>query len=303
MQTYQQKMNGFSLIEILVAAGLISIIGLSVASLMVSFHKENKSLSEKLESIELEQGLNRILADNSSCSCLFDSPAWTTSDTQVSLTHLKRGCTAANFLVVNAPVSPQSQLIVDSIKIKNINPIGGGNLIGDIEIALKGGVASMKPITIPGQSFVPDSSSAPTKISSCLGVAGASQMCTSMGGTWIDNKCKWPGATPVSTEACVAAFGADWTYNGTACVPPGGSFGGNNSVGMWVSKKSYKSVTPPVGYAPCDSDSFHCSFITGNCEVSKCFPMGSKCALNPFANFWILYSCEKDYTPPPEIGG
>lgn len=221
MKKYKHH-NGFSLVEVLVTVGVISIMGLAMATMMSSLERQNKALGQKLESIELEQSLNRILVDNASCGCLFDYPAWTTGTPEINLTHLKKGCSADNLLATDTSIYTNSQLKVETIKLKNITPFAGsGTISGDVEIVLKNGVNSMKPIRIPGLRFSPDDITTPTKIAGCVGVAGAETMCTGMGGTWKDGKCQLPMmATAISTSDCIAQYGVGWTWNGSACAPP-----------------------------------------------------------------------------------
>jgi type II secretory pathway pseudopilin PulG len=280
---YRSGEAGFSIIEIMVAAGLISVIALGVASMMVSFQKENRALSEKLESIELEQGLSRILADSATCGCLFDSPAWTTGTGEVPLTHLKQGCTTKNFLTVGAPLTSQSRLTVNSIKIKNISPLGTGNIIGDLEISLSGSAAPIKPITILGQSFVPDSTANPTKIAGCLGVAGASQICSSLGGTWTSSTCVMNRPPPPMTTAdCVASYGSGWTFNGSACVPPSTPLNQPTAVGLWNGQ--LEVPTAALNALPmCPAGAYGAStdIISGIVTPgSYCIPINSKCRGN-----------------------
>lgn len=212
----QKHHNGFSLVEVLVTVGVVSIMGLAMASMISSLERQNKALGQKLESIELEQSVNRILVDNTSCGCLFDYPAWTTGTPEISLNHLKKGCNAENLLTKDASIFPNSQLKVETIKLKNITPlVGSGTISGDVEIVLKNGISSMKPIRISGLRFSPDDITTPTKIAGCVGVAGAQTMCTGMGGSWDGSKCIMSTNIDSQTSKICTNLGGSW--DGSSC--------------------------------------------------------------------------------------
>lgn len=63
--------QGMSLVEVMIAAGIASIISLAVASMMNSQSKQTKALGEKLGVYELERNLTQILASSTDCAALF----------------------------------------------------------------------------------------------------------------------------------------------------------------------------------------------------------------------------------------
>lgn len=164
-----QNKKGFSLIEILVAVGIVSIVGFALTTLFISTQKQNKFIEQKLEKVELEQSIVKLLSDNSTCSCLLNGPAWSTGTTEINLASLKNGCSGNDLIQASQPINPNSQIRIDTIKIKDISDVGSGMISGVIEIKLKDTIQPMKPIVISGQSFITDNVATPTKITSCLG--------------------------------------------------------------------------------------------------------------------------------------
>lgn len=65
---YQEQ--GFSLLEVIMAVGILGIMTWATTGMIISLMNENKVLSEKLESIELEQSVNRLTTESIACSCI-----------------------------------------------------------------------------------------------------------------------------------------------------------------------------------------------------------------------------------------
>lgn len=80
--------KGFSILETIVALGLVSILGFAITSLMMNLSQQNKKLQQKLESVQLEQSISRLLVDAGSCNCLFANTPWSGAD--ISFSSLKK---------------------------------------------------------------------------------------------------------------------------------------------------------------------------------------------------------------------
>lgn len=65
--------RGQSLVEIIVASGIMMIILLAMISFQVSQQKETKALAEKLTSLELQRQLTQHLSSLSNCGLMFNS--------------------------------------------------------------------------------------------------------------------------------------------------------------------------------------------------------------------------------------
>lgn len=258
--------QGFSLLEVIVSVGILGIMTWATTGMIISLMNENKVLSEKLESIELEQSVNRLTTESIACSCMFDSPDWTVGISEVELTHLKKGCLSERLLVVGELLNSSSKLRTESIKIKNISSIGSGNLMGDLEIKLTGGARSIKPLLISGLSFSPDNVALPKKITNCLGVAGAQQLCVGMGGSW-NGHCTLPpteGSEPLGIAKTCVALGGTFTEPVGPCV-----FDSTNNA-------SKGKMEPGTLVAHCES--YQIGPIPGGTWPSYCFNNYSSCS-------------------------
>ena len=68
------KINGQSLIQVIVSIGILSAMALTFASLIATQQKETKALTEKLASLDLEKLLITSLADGSICTGELSNP-------------------------------------------------------------------------------------------------------------------------------------------------------------------------------------------------------------------------------------
>lgn len=64
--------NGQSLIQVLVAVGIMSLIATGMASMMSSQGRENRALSEKLAGLELGRSVTQFLSSDKLCKTIFD---------------------------------------------------------------------------------------------------------------------------------------------------------------------------------------------------------------------------------------
>lgn len=224
-----KNQKGFSLVEVLVASFLMLILGLAMVTMTVNQQRQNKALQQKLDVMEVEQTLLRLLAEPQSCQCMFQGLVWNPDgqNNLPDLTTIKNGCaTGANntLLSHNAVITgTSSSLKVNAIKVKNAKDIGGNNRTADIEISFLSApdMPPVKSILLSSQSF--SINPADSKIDQCLGVAGADKMCVSMGGSWSAGKCTLAGPSPEkpqNTTGCEASYGPGWSWNGSTCTPP-----------------------------------------------------------------------------------
>ncbi|MFN7455415.1 MAG: type II secretion system protein J [Pseudobdellovibrionaceae bacterium] len=196
------------LVEVLVAVAIMAIIAVGMAAMTVSIARQNTSLQEKLQSIELEQSIHRLMADSNNCACMFANLAWPTNGTEISLGQLKNGCQTGGTALISAgqKINPSSNMKVASVKLKNLKNIDATTVSGDLEILFDEGTleSALKPISIPSQSFTLTGSS----VRACLGVQGADRICSSLGGTWNGTTCATKPPPP--TETCTS-IGGTWT--------------------------------------------------------------------------------------------
>src|SRR5688572_11815156 len=113
--------SGFSLVQVLVSAGIMMVVMLALISFMSSLQNEVRSLKQKLASVDLEKQLQQALVNSPICTqavqtgnYLFDS---TNPDSSVELPGLRISTQpGAPFLV--QPGTDLVDLTVDKIHLK-----------------------------------------------------------------------------------------------------------------------------------------------------------------------------------------
>lgn len=192
--------RGFSLLEVLVAAGIVSFIGLAMTSTTVNLLRQNKGLQQKLESIELEQNIVRLLSDGTSCDCIFNGYSFSDADITDGI---KNGC-SGYLIKPNSMVSPEgSGLKIKSIKLDDVN-VSQKTADLLIDFNQESIVGALKPIRIKSLKFILNGSN----IDRCFGSLGTKEFCLNLGWTWESNKCTFQTAQ----QTCVS-LGGTWDTN------------------------------------------------------------------------------------------
>ncbi|MCB0371161.1 MAG: hypothetical protein KDD45_17530, partial [Bdellovibrionales bacterium] len=143
--------TGYSLIEVLIATSIVMMMALAMGTLIHNNQKQNKGLQQKLEAIELEQQVVRLLTDVAACECMFKDLDWTGSDINIPL--LKRGC-GGNLVSAGNLISPGgSGVKINTIQLENIDT---ANISADLKITFDSTstIIPLKPIIISGQHFI-----------------------------------------------------------------------------------------------------------------------------------------------------
>jgi type II secretory pathway pseudopilin PulG len=157
------KKSGFSIVEILIASGMLGILILGFISFMVMQQKEAKSLSQKLNTLDLEKLLMATLADGTVCTfelanpaastnnpIKFDSTALpTTSPIAISQIRASAISTAPNIVQAGAFVPGSKELTISDISLSNISSAGIPDLfLGELNISFDESklVHPLKPI-------------------------------------------------------------------------------------------------------------------------------------------------------------
>ena len=126
MKDYQllQGESGTSLIEIMISSAIALITSLAIATLISSQQKQVKSLEQKLESLALEQSLQRLFADINACRCIFQNISFDgiPSGGGMSLNSINNGCFLGDTLIQANSLLPHSTtgLKVTTIELSNI---------------------------------------------------------------------------------------------------------------------------------------------------------------------------------------
>jgi type II secretory pathway pseudopilin PulG len=153
--------SGMSIIEVLIAAAIMSVIGAAVTTLITSQQKETRALTEKLVQLDLQKLLISSLANGSICtselaSNTFDIKAPYKIDSTklaeqkliLNSIHASTNAGAPTLVATNKAVSAlTSHLLVSKISFDNFVSTGiPDNYLADLKIAFSGGVRSISPI-------------------------------------------------------------------------------------------------------------------------------------------------------------
>ncbi|MCM2280948.1 MAG: prepilin-type N-terminal cleavage/methylation domain-containing protein [Bdellovibrionaceae bacterium] len=207
--------DGFSLIEMVIASGILLVLALGMSSFYTTMSKENSALQQKLNTLELEQAVVRLLGDADACSCMFSGLAMGTINSNIDLsTPLKNGCSSDILIAPDKPISASSSVTVNTIQLKNLKVIAPGRRGADLEVSFSNTVRALKPITIPSLGF----EIAAGKVTQCVGTAGAQKLCQDMGGIWdtTSSKCQMPS----DIATLCAKFGGTYSSVSGSCQLP-----------------------------------------------------------------------------------
>lgn len=198
-----------SLIEALVAIGIMAIVITIISQIQLNQMKEMKALSEKVAVLDFEKVLISSLADGSTCQHVTNNPApLTFNSTTISSTTpailtpttplyagVKLGVPGPVIAQVGQRISPNlNSVVVSSIRLL-ITEGSAGQFKGYWEVALNpnGMTRPLKPLRIQtvmaGDVTVPTSA----RITSCMGSASSAPLITKRLNTvtaW-----RWPTAT------------------------------------------------------------------------------------------------------------
>jgi type II secretory pathway pseudopilin PulG len=171
-----------SLVEIMVALGILSILALAFATFVVNQQKNMAALEQKEDSVELRNYLMLSLQNASVCTCQLnpnlteddsnDANLWfnsnmTDGSQTINLKKLRTGCGVSDpNIAFEGQVLP-SGLTMEKIELKNIVPTGVTNeWQGDIVISwLQSSVKySLKPISLRQKFLIDPTSPAANRI-------------------------------------------------------------------------------------------------------------------------------------------
>lgn len=155
MQNFSQlkKLDGFSLIESLVALGVMSVASLAIISMLNSQQNEVQALSSKLAVVELQGQIRNVIANTDYCGCVFRNKNFDTtnlanpwSSPVLSLPSAyaqpipawPANCVEAGGFMV-PPVGQMlngTRLVISGIQMTNILQQGTGLYTGNLEISI-----------------------------------------------------------------------------------------------------------------------------------------------------------------------
>lgn len=252
--------KGISIIETLVAIGIMSIMMVGFTSMLSNQHKETKSVSEILAGLDLQKNLISVLSHGSVCSYIVNNPTQlsfhsgqplpqTITPTLPIYANVSAGVPGAIITQVGQPASNySSSMIVESIKLRVLSGSGTtytANWI--IEFDKSKSVRPHKPITVSTVLSVDNTTPSATKIVDCMSEQIANryiQSCASnqfMAGYNADGSIKCNNM-PVQNNNSVNTS----AFVGTAC-PGNQTMSGFNSDGSIICRSSAVAAGGPGG--------------------------------------------------------
>jgi len=158
-QIFNQKGN--SLIQVIVAAGIMATIAMGVASMMANQNKEAKAMGEKLLSYELQSQMKMLFENPDYCNCAFNGKTFDMTATPPVIvaadqfTRLKEGysvptptCTVAggDFIPTVGTGVPGSTTTVGSIGLGSLTLVSPGVYKANLSVGFNNSIRVMKPI-------------------------------------------------------------------------------------------------------------------------------------------------------------
>lgn len=155
------RKNGFSLIELLVVIGIMSILALGMMTMMDNQNKDFKFLAEKFEIRDTKSILTGVLDENAFCGCFLSGKTLNTATRQINeavnsipLSYSNPGCVASAQKIIPAvgsKLSGSSNITVGSIAILPGTEVvtGSGKYSTSLEINFGNVSRSVRPMTVP----------------------------------------------------------------------------------------------------------------------------------------------------------
>lgn len=169
MNLYSQLVTndrGNTLIQVVIASGMMVVIGLGVMGMISNQNKEVGALSEKILVNELESQVKNMFSNNDYCACLLRGKTFNTtlgSEAIVAgdqLTQLPSGystgpldatpCTvnSDNTIPISGTTLPNSKMIVGTVGIGNMKILSPANYKADVLVTFTNTVRALKGMKI-----------------------------------------------------------------------------------------------------------------------------------------------------------
>lgn len=156
--------RGLSILEAVIAMGIVSLVSFSVVTLIGEQNKQIKQMSQKIIINDLKNTIITAMQDSATCTANLNSllnPSLTFDSTsaikEISVPRLRMGSSSGATILaeVGSEVISGSSLFVSSIKLEKLTDIGGGKWSGIWKITLQNSFSSFvyKPITLQPQTF------------------------------------------------------------------------------------------------------------------------------------------------------
>ena len=137
MAKYKLSERGLSLLEALVGVAILALLMTGLSTLMTSMHGMNKTLSDNIESYDLERQLGAVLSDEAICACQLKraspmvaearSPTGRTGTKSAEVTKITTGCEDSSETYAEAGQTMRAQsgsFKVSRISVRDLVPTG-----------------------------------------------------------------------------------------------------------------------------------------------------------------------------------
>lgn len=153
--------KGFSLIELMVVVGVMSVSVLGIMSMMDNQNKKINFLTEKFEIQDTKTILSGLVGENSFCTCLLGGKTMDTVTgvlnpgiASVPLSFTNPGCTPSALKIipsVGSKLSDSSNIEIASVKILPATEVvtGTGKYLAQLEVKFSNTIRSTRPLTVP----------------------------------------------------------------------------------------------------------------------------------------------------------
>ena len=231
-----------SLIEILVAMGVMSILMLAFTQMMTQQIKQTSALEQTLARLDVERTLSTFLADGSVCKAsletqTFNEAALASTSFNVSNLPSSTHSGALYLIEANKQASALSgSLKVNTIVYKNIQSTGITNKYNmDLEVTFTGGIRPLKPLIFKMILNTENSTTAGVKnITGCNTSGMTADICNSFDGFWNP-----------STGKC-SGVGSNWGMTAAECSDINGIYDSVNKICNDSGVQEYSGTTCPA---------------------------------------------------------
>ena len=174
--------RGFSLVEILVVSGIISIIGLALASILSQSSSTQRQLTQKIDQLTFRSYLVDLMADETTCSCMINDIPVKANDKNhvVPLNMLREGCnTDPNRFLAKAdqPLPGSTGLTVNELSFGKVEALGGSNYRGTLRVSFNylDGI-KRRPLELETMFTLPNPGQTAIGPSACISANGAGRV-------------------------------------------------------------------------------------------------------------------------------
>lgn len=203
--------RGFTLIEVLVAVGIVGILGFVLSSLAYDMARSSGTAQDTQELSSLKYEIDGILNNSSHCTMTLQSQGLSSSDGTV-IPMLSGSIRAGE---------KYGSLNIETMTLKNVMDVSGTGTIYHAIIEITGkkrdSVYGSKEFTIQSGFYYDVSAGA---VNQCIGSQTSGTSCSALGGTMIAGKCNFCAAMGGTMIGGVCNLGVTTTTI-SSCSPAG----------------------------------------------------------------------------------